>query len=865
MEVIQNLRNQIQDVVQNAIKLPTTPIRLRDLIRQVRAARTGADERSVVNRECADIRNYFREEDSTWRCRNVAKLLYIHMLGYPAHFGQLECLKLIASHRFTDKRIGYLGAMLLLDEQHEVHLLITNCLKNDLNNTNQYVAGLALCALGEICSAEMCRDLSGEIEKLLKSNNSYLRKKAVLCAFRMIQKIPSTMETFIPSMRALLTEKNHGVLLTGVVLMKEMCELNHDALVGFKKLVPNLVRVFKNLIMSGYSPDHDVTGISDPFLQVKILCLLKVLGRSDAETSDMMNDILAQVATNTDGSRNVGNAILYETVLTIMDVKSESGLRVLAVNILGRFLMNPDKNIRYVALNTLLKTVHIDNTAVQRHRSTVLDCLKDPDVSIRRRAMELSFALTNATNVRSMAKELLLFLETADNEFKAPCASSLFITCEKYAPNRTWQIDTMIRASSLSGNYVPDHVVASLIQLIGECTEQQVYAVQELYRQILSPDFDTKQPLMQVACWTIGEFGDVLVAASGQVEEGREPLHVTENDVISALEQILRSKHTWLVTREYAVNALMKLSTRLAGYAGQIQQIVEPMATNVSIEIQQRASEYSQLFDRPQQFRFGILERMPIVKRGSAADMSLMNGEENGLTVPHADDTDDLLGFSGRKTEVRGSGRKQRPKHSDSLLGILDDISILASDPLPDSAVQHTERPVASSQDILDLLDLGNTSAPSPKVAAPAATIGVSALGGLDDLFLGSNGDSSAAGSTFTVYHKNGLRIDFNTQHSMEPHAIDVTVKAYNALSEQMQDFVFQAAVPKALQLIISPPSGNIILPDPSSPLTQKIKLKNPSNKSVPLKMRIRVSYKLSSGVVQDQSEVSSFPNLENL
>ena len=56
----------------------------------------------------------------------MAKLLYIHMLGYPAHFGQLECLKLIASPKFTDKRIGYLAAMLLLDERQEVCIYYGN-------------------------------------------------------------------------------------------------------------------------------------------------------------------------------------------------------------------------------------------------------------------------------------------------------------------------------------------------------------------------------------------------------------------------------------------------------------------------------------------------------------------------------------------------------------------------------------------------------------------------------------------------------------------------------------------------------------------------------------------------------------------
>ena len=51
----------------------------------------------------------------------------------------------------ASQRIGYLGLMILLDERQEVLMLVTNSLKQDLEARNQYIVGLALTALGNIC------------------------------------------------------------------------------------------------------------------------------------------------------------------------------------------------------------------------------------------------------------------------------------------------------------------------------------------------------------------------------------------------------------------------------------------------------------------------------------------------------------------------------------------------------------------------------------------------------------------------------------------------------------------------------------------------------------------------------------------
>uniref|UniRef100_A0AAR2LNZ3 AP-1 complex subunit gamma n=1 Tax=Pygocentrus nattereri TaxID=42514 RepID=A0AAR2LNZ3_PYGNA len=588
---------------------------LQEMIRVIRSARTQGEERGVIQRECAAIRAQFRQADSGGRSHNLAKLLYVHMLGYPAHFGQMECVRMIASPRYSEKRIGYLGAMMLLDEKQDASLLITNSIKNDLSHSSQYIQSLALCTLACMGSAEMCRDLAPEIERLLKASNSYIKKKAALCAVHIVRKIPELGELFTPSAHSLLSDKNHGQSFLLSVRSPTLCLHVFHA-------VPELVQIMKGLVTSGYSPEHNVAGISDPFLQVRVLRLLRILGRNNDEASDAMNDLLAQVATNTDSSKTAGSAVLYETVLTIMDIKSESGLRVLAVNILGRFLLNNDRNIRYISMTSLQKIVQTDHTAVQRHRGTIVDCLKDQDASVKRRALELSLALVSAANIRSMMKELLRFLSTCPPELRSHATSGIFNAAERYAPSQRWHIDTILHVLITAGGDVRDETVPNLIQLISVASELHCYTVHKLYRALISDI--SQQSLVQVACWCIGEYGDLLL--KGDCDE-IEPMQVTEDDVLDVLETILQSHMSSPTSRGFALTAIMKLSTRITNNIDRIRSVVSIYGSCIDVELQQRAVEYNALFKKYDHMRAAVLERMPIMDKNSPGHA---NGDPSG-------------------------------------------------------------------------------------------------------------------------------------------------------------------------------------------------------------------------------------------
>ncbi|XP_002718132.2 AP-1 complex subunit gamma-like 2 isoform X1 [Oryctolagus cuniculus] len=778
-----------------------TSLKLQDLIEEIRGAKTQAQEREVIQRECAHIRASFRDGDPAQRHRQLAKLLYVHMLGYPAHFGQMECLKLIASPRFTDKRVGYLGAMLLLDERHDAHLLITNSIKNDLSQGFQPVQGLALCTLSTMGSADMCRDLVPEVEKLLLQPSPYVRKKAILTAVHMIRKAPELSSVFLPPCTQLLQEHHHGILLTTMTLITELCEQSPAALRHFRKVVPQLVQILRTLVTTGYSAEHSIAGVSDPFLQVQILRLLRILGRSHEESSEAMNDLLAQVATNTDTSRNAGSAILFETVLTIMDIRSAAGLRVLAVNILGRFLLNSDKNIRYVALTSLLRLVQSDHGAVQRHRPTVVECLQETDASLSRRALELSLALVNSSNVRAMIRELQAFLEYCPPDLRADCASGILLAAERFAPSKRWHIDTILHVLTTVGTHVRDDAVANLIQLIGGARELHAYSVCRLY-SALANDI-SQQPLVQVAAWCIGEFGDLLL--EGNCEE-TEPLQVEEEEVLALLEKVLQSHLSLPATRAYALTALMKLSTRFRGDNNRIRQVVSIYGSCVDVELQQRAVEYNTLFRKYDHMRAAILERMPLVERG-------------------------------------GTRVEEEEKESNKAAQLSE-----AAAPVP------AEPQASKLLDLLHLLDgsSGEAPCPPPQDPPPGGTL-------VHLLDLPCAPAPPAAIPDCKAFERDGVQLNLSFIRPPEtPALLLITVTTTNSSGGDVTHFTCQAAVPKSLQLQLQAPSGDTVPARSSLPITQLFRILNPNK--APLRLKLRLTYHHLGQSVQETFEVNNLP-----
>jgi len=627
---------------------------------------------------------------------------------------------------------------------------------------------------------------------------------------RCLTKCPDMAEDFIERIVSLLKDRSHGVLITAVQLMVCVCEIEPDlGKAAFVRLVPSLVRLLRNLLSMGYSPEHDVSGISDPFLQVQLLTLLRILGEGNEETSEGMNDILAQVATNTETAKNAGNAILYECVQCIMSVESEAGLRVLAINILGRFLLNRDNNIRYVALNTLGKVVLQDSAAVQRHRNTIVDCLKDPDVSIRTRSLDLIFKLVTDDNVETLTAELLNYLVISPAENRVEVCTKVLKVVDQFSPSPRWRVDTLITLLTIAGKDCKESVLASTIAYISRSADDlRAYCTHKLVKAMRDDD-GSQEGLLVVGIWCVGEYGEYLLQPYSNAETEARFNGVVALDVIKLVDDITKKVTCTDNIKQRALTCFAKLTERFANcdpaVVVKLKILIKKYESSMNLELQLRSCEYSVLVNG---VGAGALARMPVVDPSVAARKAALStfggGMSGGDLLGDAEeasggavaavapvkvggdllDLDDIFGGGGGSAPAAAgvsAPAVQASQSSDA--DLLSDI--FAASALAPAQPAAPAMPAAPAAKLLD-----------PFAAQPPATPAQPAANLMDPFAAPAAAlqQPMVAAPTNPIvpgFNQDGLEITFECKEG------EVVAHFKNSLPQDMTGLVFQAAVPK--------------------------------------------------------------------
>lgn len=108
-----------------------------------------------------------------------------------------------------------------------------------------------------------------------------------------------------------------------------------------------------------------------------------MLGVGDKQTSENMYTVLGDVFRKCDLTGNIGNAIGCECIFTMASIYPNYKPLEASAKITSRFLKSDNHNLKYMGIDALSRIIKINPDFAEEHQLTVIDCLKDPDDTIK--------------------------------------------------------------------------------------------------------------------------------------------------------------------------------------------------------------------------------------------------------------------------------------------------------------------------------------------------------------------------------------------------------------------------------------------------------------------------------------------------
>ncbi|CAK4084297.1 unnamed protein product [Aphanomyces euteiches] len=634
-----------------------------ELVKSIGEAKSKQEEDRIIVSEVAQLKRKMTElsqaSNSQVAQANKKKqkeflirLMYVEMLGHDASFGYIKAVEMTASTNLIQKRVGYLTCSLTLSPTHEFRFMIINQLQRDLQSANHLEVCSALMAVCKLVTVEMIPAVQPMIIEALRHDIELVRKKAVMALHRFHQLNPDSVSGIGDSLRRTLCDRDPSVMGAALCLLHDVAVITPTA---YKDLVPSYVSILKQITEHRLPREFDYHRIPAPWIQIRLLKILALLGQADQQTSEGMYEVLHDVMRRADTGINVGYAIIYECVRTVTTIYPNSTLLDAAAASISRFISSDNHNLKYLGVTGLAAIVKDHPRYAAAHQMAVIDCLEDPDETLKRKTLDLLYRMTNPVNVEFIVAKLTTFLREATDVFlRTELVSRITQCAERFAPSNAWYIQTMTNVFELGGELVKEEVAHNLMRLIAEGSGDDEEQDMELRRDAVDTYLELLEKpvlpdiLVCTMAWVLGEYGYLS-----------EAMHVDE--IAERLcEMIDRPFDNEDVTRSYIVTAVTKLIAQMEGRGLEVAEAtMNKYKTSRHIDLQQRCLEYFALKPYTQL----LVQTHPVDAScedlevdvnlsflQSFVDQALAKGAPR-YDPPH--DLDDDDGFGGRRDQVQ--------------------------------------------------------------------------------------------------------------------------------------------------------------------------------------------------------------------
>lgn len=608
--------------------------KLKEFITLLRACKTSEEEKQLISKEKAAILQSFQKNQSQLKPRNLVKLLFINLQGGETDFGQMESLNLACRTSFIEKKIGYLTMSIFLHEKSEMLMMATNRIALDLDHKNPFIRAIALSTFSAVADVDMARQISPKIKKLITEegevvwglggghyDESYkgnlVKKKALLAAYRVIQKCPELVEEYAEVFDRCVKDADHGIWLASLPLFEFLLKLSDQKVfMKLQKLVLTFIDKGRSLV-SHVDPDYSVNGINDPMLIIGLIKVLRIVyTTSQSSGFELTREFIAETQkfiifsiSIIKPNKKTANAVLYEIARLALLFNTSDELTSCGFLILNQLLDTKDTNpnFKFVSLNLLKNFENFNKSAFEMlntHCELILNILEDPkeDASLKNLALTVLPLITAAGNITAVLENLkgLLVLQTTETESKRASTeqisfckqlvgSAFYILEHKFSGSLENRIDESIKLLLIVNEDIDEKYLSSLIQLINNNDSLQKSVLKKVWSYLKANWQQTS--FFKLATYALGEYAELLE---------KDSIGFKANNVLELYHSLINNIDD-TEGKLYLLNSTAKLIIKSNGLQSADEtkylSLISRFRSDVNSDVQNRATEYTALIE----------------------------------------------------------------------------------------------------------------------------------------------------------------------------------------------------------------------------------------------------------------------------